>query len=339
MEVTDTEAFDVVESSQTGEVRRRAVSMASRIGLDEKQRDHLALIVTELATNLLKHTPSGGQILLQQFSNDVATAIELFSIDRAGNLDAAQCMVDGYSTSGTLGTGLGAIKRLSDDFGIWSRPNIGTVVHSRIWRTRPLTSARFAVSGLSVPKKGELVSGDKWSVIQNGAVAYCLMVDGLGHGIEASEAASLARKRFHENFSASPTNMMKVIHASLRGTRGAVAAVAKIDSENEHLDYCGLGNITGVISRGTEQKHLVSMNGTVGYEARKFMEFRLPWSPTAMLVMHTDGLSVKTSQSIVDFGVESEALVAGSLFLQNGKSIDDATVLVVKQLRQNGKQD
>ena len=45
-----------------------------------------------------------------------------------------QAMIDGYSTAGGLGTGLGAARRLSDEFEINSRPNGGTSVIARLWR-------------------------------------------------------------------------------------------------------------------------------------------------------------------------------------------------------------
>jgi serine/threonine protein phosphatase PrpC len=127
--------------------------------------------------------------------------------------------------------------------------------------------------------------------------------------------------------------MLETLHQSLMGSRGAVGAVAKINFQEGKLAYAGLGNIAAVLVTRSECKHLTSLNGTLGYEARKITEFTLPWSGQSTLVMYSDGLSSKTAQDLATIDVEStsSAMIAASLFLYQAKSTDDATVLVVKQ--------
>ena len=99
-------ALPVREPGDPGEARRRAMALAGELGFDEQQAGRVALVVTEAASNILKHA-SGGEILL---GKDVAAqAIEVLAIDRgAGMSDVARCFQDGYSTAGSPGTGLGA---------------------------------------------------------------------------------------------------------------------------------------------------------------------------------------------------------------------------------------
>ena len=44
---------------------------------------------------------------------------------------STRCLTDGYSTAGTPGTGLGAVRRLANEFDIYSAPGEGTIVMAR----------------------------------------------------------------------------------------------------------------------------------------------------------------------------------------------------------------
>jgi anti-sigma regulatory factor (Ser/Thr protein kinase) len=333
MDVTDAHSIDINESSQIGDARRQIVKFAHHHGFSEPNEARLGLICAELGTNLLKHTTSGGKLIVQGITQGDRIGIEVFSMDSGNGMNVNECLKDGYSSTGTMGTGLGAVQRNSDSFDIYSERTKGAVVQALIWNTKNGKSAEQLHGGLTVPKSGELLSGDKWAIADLGSVAYCLLVDGLGHGIEAAEAANLAVKRFKENTSKPPTEIMRAMHKALRGTRGAVGAVAQIDKENNRLHFCGLGNIAGIVVGENERKHLTSMNGTIGYEARKFSEFTVPWSQDSLLVMHSDGLSSKTFEDIDSIRGLSAPIIAAWLYQRYSKGSDDSTVLAFKEKR------
>jgi anti-sigma regulatory factor (Ser/Thr protein kinase) len=328
VEVTDAKLIEVLDRSQVSEARRTIIAAAAEHGFEQPDLDRLTLVATELGTNLIKHTPGGGYFLLQCLKHNENYGVELFAMDKGPGMRIDSCLVDGYSTAGTLGHGLGAVKRLSNSFEVCSSPAKGTVIHTRSWVNR-FTTGMSNIGGLTVPLKGEFVSGDKWTVCELNGALYCLVVDGLGHGFEACEASKLAVKRFTENLSLPPGAMLKVLHNSLRGTRGAVAGVAFINLEEQTLVYAGLGNIVGVLCEGTDRKHLVSLNGTLGYESRKIMEFKLHWSSQSTLIMHSDGLPTRASDELDHINTTSPSLIAASLFFHQTKSTDDATILVV----------
>lgn len=333
MDMTDTLSLEISDSSLINAARREATAFARAHGMSEKSQDRLDLICSELGTNLIKHTPRGGHILIQGLISSEGRGVEVFCVDTGHGMDVEACLVDGFSSVGTLGTGLGAVKRMSDEFDIHALPGRGTTIQARIWNNTKPDIGRFNFGGVSVPKAGESLSGDKWAIVAIKDLVYCLLVDGLGHGIEAAEASQLAVRRFKENLSetARPSDLMRILHKSLRGSRGAVAAVAKIQLRKSCIDYCGLGNIAGIVQSPTERKHLVSMNGTVGYEVSKFMEFKLNWTPESILVMHSDGLSSRTFDSLAEVADKGAPVIAGWLYQHHAKNIDDATVLVLKQ--------
>ena len=121
-------AINVREEGEVGTARRRAQQMATNVGFDANQIGQLAIIVSEAATNLVKHG-GGGEVLLRELSN----GLEIIAIDKGrGMRDVSAALSDGYSTSGTAGNGLGAIRRLSSLFDIYSQREGGTVILSSL---------------------------------------------------------------------------------------------------------------------------------------------------------------------------------------------------------------
>src|SRR5207244_36266 len=108
-------------------------------------------------------------------------------------------MRDGYSTAGSPGTGLGALRRVSSWFDILSlraaaRHGTGFADPAGTVRRAAERLARkpVEVSGLNVPTPGEEISGDAWAVAQQRFRALLPAVDGLGHGADAARASAEA---------------------------------------------------------------------------------------------------------------------------------------------------
>src|SRR5690349_12012149 len=110
----------VAELSQAGEVRREAARLASQAGLGEAECGKVSIIATELGTNLSRYA-HGGEILLRSFRVAGSAGVEILAIDRGpGMPNVARCLEDGYSSGGTPGNGLGAVRRLASEFDIYS---------------------------------------------------------------------------------------------------------------------------------------------------------------------------------------------------------------------------
>ena len=88
----------VTESSQPAAARRAAVALAQDADLDETTVGQRALVVTELATNLVKHA-RGGELLMRRLGAEGEEGIEVLSLDKGpGISNVAQSLADGYST-------------------------------------------------------------------------------------------------------------------------------------------------------------------------------------------------------------------------------------------------
>ncbi|MBG1240889.1 ATP-binding SpoIIE family protein phosphatase [Nostoc sp. NZL] len=327
----------ITESSQTGEARRVAIALATRLGFQETQRGRVGIVVTELANNLIQHG-QGGVLLLRLIEHDSAIGIEVLSLDKGrGMVDVDECLQDGFSTAGTLGNGLGGIRRLSGLFEIYSIRNQGTALLVHLWaNSAPHPPEKTLEIGvICLPKRGEEVSGDAWACQVDQCRSLLLVADGLGHGPAAASAASQAVRIFQEHHR-SPGAIVEAAHAALRSTRGAALAIAEIDFEQQSVRFAGIGNIAARIFSFTEHHHLLSHNGTVGHEIRKIQEFSYPWYANGLLIMHSDGLDSKWQlDRYPGLSQKHPSLIAGVLYRDFNRDRDDVTVLVAKGMENN----
>jgi len=218
----------VVDESQVGEARRAMAALGQRVGLDPNAASNAAVVTTEAATNLVKHA-GGGEILLRA----VEDGVEVIALDRGpGMADVSASLRDGHSTVGTQGNGLGAIRRMATTFDIYSVRGQGTAVLARIRsQPAPRERVRLELGAVSLPKSGETVNGDAWLSQTTARGARILMVDGLGHGPIANDAAHAALEAFRAAPGESVEAAVETCHLALRSTRGAALAVTEVDVE------------------------------------------------------------------------------------------------------------
>jgi anti-sigma regulatory factor (Ser/Thr protein kinase) len=331
MEVGEAKVVDVTEATQVGAARREAMIMAREAGLDENDCGRVGIVVTEAATNLAKHARHG-RLVLQEVAEPRGALVALALDGGPGVEHLGNPMSDGYSTSGTPGTGLGAMARQASFFDIHSTPGKGTSVCLAIWARQPGRKVAWgAVGGLSVPRHGETVSGDGWAVRASKGRRTLLVTDGLGHGLLAHEASVAARAIFVEHADEPITEIVERIHAGLRHTRGAAVAVCRLDPHDGVARFCGVGNIAGRILDGERTWGLVSHHGTAGLEARKIQEFSYPWKPGSTLVLSSDGLATRWDLSEYPGLLQHDpTLIAGVLYRDHARERDDVTVVVAR---------
>jgi len=325
--------FEIGDASAVGEARRRASALARALGFGDSVVGRISLIVTEVATNLIKHA-GGGEVLLCAAEQPTGNQLDVLALDSGPGIDdVARAMRDGFSGAGSPGTGLGAIARLASVFDCYSRPLTGTAVFARVATAAPAAGRGIAVDGINVPFPGELVSGDTWAVSRSAGKALVLLADGLGHGPAAHEAASAAAAAFHRHATESPVQVLQHIHAALRPTRGAAVGVAEVDTAHRTVRFAGLGNIAGTIIDNGATRSMVSHHGTAGHDARRFDEFSYPWSAGAQLVLHSDGLITHwTLDAHPGLLAKHPALAAAVLYRDFRRGRDDTTVVVVRQI-------
>jgi anti-sigma regulatory factor (Ser/Thr protein kinase) len=333
MEVIQHHVVPVTERSQASAARHLVQELAVQLGFSEHDRSRAALVATELATNLVKHTTEGGEVLLSARGAD--RELEVIAIDRGpGVRDVAAAMRDGHSTSGSLGLGLGGVRRLADSFDIHSTPHKGTVVLARLRPDARVATRQggFVVAGISVACPGEPVCGDGWLTRMDGRALVCMVADGLGHGPGAADAARTAIRAFGEASTDDLPAALAQVHEALRPTRGAAASVLRLETGGSVARFAGVGNVAGVICHQESVRQAVTTNGTLGREVRPVREFSYPWYRDAMFVMHSDGLTSHWSlDSYPGVLLRDPALIAAVLYRDFWRGRDDVTVLVGRE--------
>jgi anti-sigma regulatory factor (Ser/Thr protein kinase) len=342
-------SIEIKDAAEVGAARRVIHGFASRIGFDENHLAEIDIVVQEIGTNAVSYTTSGGWL---HFTTPIGPApgIELFYWDTGPgiyNLDRA--VRDGVSTSGGLGAGIGAIRRLMDEFDVYStvrttarlslaeqrRTNHGTALLARKWlsakKETPETDQAKRIGAWSRPRPHETMNGDAYLISTRGPLTLYAVVDGLGHGSGAKEASDVALGSLDEWRGEPLDRVIQAAHDALRATRGAVMSAVVINAESQSFQYAGVGNVMVRVFDAPERITPLPTNGTLGARLGQIRVWTYPWAEGATCVMASDGVSAAWEMGLYPGLLKrSPQLLAGILMRDYGRTSDDATVLVIK---------
>ncbi|MGJ7506521.1 ATP-binding protein [Variovorax sp. GT1P44] len=329
-------SFPMGDASRVGEARRHAAQVAAQLGLSDVEAGRLALVVTELGTNLVRHARHGHLLIAAR--PDQAD-VEVLAIDEGpGIRDLTQAMEDGFTTRSSPGTGLGAVKRLANDFDIHTEMPHGTVCLARVRKqagagaTASADRPAFDVGAICVPVAGEVACGDAWGVALDGTDATALVADGLGHGPEAAKPSQLAVAAFAEEPRRDLRGLVEKIHLELKTTRGAAVCLTRVHGADDTLRCAGAGNVAVRVVSGVFDRSMATQHGTAGVQIRKPEETSMALPPHALVILHSDGLATRwDTQHILPVLGRDPALVAAILMRHYSRKRDDATVLVIRR--------
>jgi anti-sigma regulatory factor (Ser/Thr protein kinase) len=320
----------VEDVSAVAACRNAGLAMASRLQFPAARADEVALAVTEAASNLHKHAQQGSLLLCVNRDAEVP-GIELVTIDAGpGVRDVSAAMRDGHSTAGTLGIGLGAIRRLADFSDLYSRPGHGTALIARFWPAAGLPGMpAIRCAGLIRPITGEAECGDAFGVVQRDGVITAVFCDGLGHGPLAAAASAQALAAVLDEPASEPAALLERAHRRMTGTRGGAVAVVQVAGPVAR--FAGLGNVAGFVLSAGSRKSMLSVPGIAGYQARAFRQFDYEVPPGAAVILHSDGISSRWEVAAVpDVETRDPLLIAAVLLAEAGIHRDDAGVVVLK---------
>lgn len=338
------QSFIVEDDSNIGEIRRSLNKVCSNYKFSDEFACKISIITMEMASNLLKHTKYGGEILFSLSRTNIndksVIKVIIISIDKEPGIEFIdESLYDGTSTVGSSGTGLGAIKRMSDIFDIYSKLGEGSIIVSQLFYNyfnkfdyiKSLCS--FDISGICVPVRTENVSGDLWDFHKNNNGFKIVVSDGLGHGIKANEASCKVIKIFRENIKNSSLNILKTINENINDTRGASVAVIDYDAVSSNLFFSSIGNISAKILSYDNSVTLLSKAGIAGTFKNTIAEKVYSFTQDDILVVATDGISSQWHLKSFIEAKKSSALLISSIIYSNFKKIkDDVTVVAVKKI-------
>ncbi|WP_176560606.1 ATP-binding protein [Pseudomonas sp. ICMP 561] len=324
---TLTQVLLIEDSSQVGHARRTAQQLAESLAFDEVDAGRVALVATELTSNILKHAIRG-ELHLRVFDSPGLSGIEIIAVDRGEGFDLTDCMPDGFSTRGTQGIGLGSIERQADVFDAHADAR-GAVVMARFYpRKNKTRDLRVGISQHSL--HDDPACGDVWSLAVEGQRISALIIDGLGHGEDAEVAARAGEVEFQQRPFDSAERVLEDMHHSMKGTRGGAVAVANFDAGLDTLRFVGIGNIGATLIGEDKVRGLVSHPGIVGLQFRKAQAFEHSQVTGQLLVMYSDGLQSRWNlRDYPGLIYRHPAVIAAVLHRDFCRGRDDVTVLVI----------
>ncbi|WP_433438461.1 SpoIIE family protein phosphatase [Nonomuraea sp. CA-141351] len=299
---------------------------AHALGLASLLTERAAVAASELASNIAKHT-HGGALLVQP---EPAGGLELLAVDHGPGMDdVARCLTDGYSSAGTLGSGLGAVRRLATTFGIFSHPRRGTAIFAR-FREAP---APARAGTLRLPALGQDSSGDAFVLTETADATVALVVDGLGRGADAARASRAATGSFLSDPERPLPLAMAAIHDALRHSRGAVAALVRLPRGAAEAEFCGVGSVSAaILYGGSPPKLLTPQPGTLGLRIPPPRLQTVPLPAGATVVVHSDGIAQSWLRTASDWMfTQAPPLLVGLLARDHRRLRDDATVVALRE--------
>ncbi|MGJ3232159.1 MAG: ATP-binding protein [Oceanicaulis sp.] len=321
------ELVKIEDPSGVSEARRLTRARALALGLDHDTVERAVLVASEAATNLHRHAQNG------RFSPTVSLAgdLVLLSIDDGPGMENPDRMrQDGVSSGSSLGVGLGAMERLSDQFELWSAPGRGTAAISvfKVPGATPVPGG-LEMEGLRVNAPRQTVCGDVFAWRRTGRGVQLLLCDGFGHGAAAARDAD----RIRDGFLAADGEAAQILEALCHVPeveRGAVAMVTDLSFEDQQITAAGVGNISGVVMSREDTRRIVSREGSIGRRCVVRPEtYELPHG--AMLILHSDGLKTfRRAEGHAHLFYRSSLLAAAVILREALRGRDDASIIVAR---------
>jgi anti-sigma regulatory factor (Ser/Thr protein kinase) len=326
-------SVEIEGANRAADVRRAVADVAARLRLDETTAGRAALVGTEMATNIAKYGKRGS-VAVDAFDDRDGVGVQLLATDSGPGIANFELAArDGHSTGGSLGLGLGVLRRNADVFDHYSVEQRGAALLARVRRpgSEPARApGRLDIGWRMSPKPGQEQSGDNWTAKRAGRWQRVSVIDGLGHGPLAATASAEAVAAVQASMERDgPEDVLAAAHRQLKNTRGAVMSVVDVDTASGVVRFAGIGNITGLIWSAARAQHLLPAEGIVGYNMQRLRTHEYRWAPNAVLVLASDGLSSRLQFEPALMG-RHPALIAGVLFRDHLRTTDDATVVVAK---------
>lgn len=318
-------------------VRNAVLGRADLLGMSDRDRDELELIVRELVTNVRNHGGGRGHIEISHDLSDQDLILQLDVFDHGpGFISFNRALEDGYSSTGSLGGGLSSVRRFAEELALVTTSTEGS--HLRVrkkFRTvdDPNDNWHFALYSRPVP--GEKEIGDQGTLIRSRNSILLVLADGLGHGEEAAKAATLAIETVRTNHRLPLEELVEMIHQRLRKTRGAALSLARLPLESEMIEWLGVGNVVGRTFRHTgdgelSQQVFANYNGTLGVLLGSYHTMKFSYKPGDWLMLSTDGL-VRNWQDKIEFAQGMTPHTLGKELIDKAaRARDDCSVLVGK---------
>lgn len=171
--------------------------------------------------------------------------------------------------------------------------------------------------------------GDAGLILEDEDRLFLAVVDALGHGEIAQQQADASLAYLTGNYRLPLPQMMQGLHTHLRGGRGVVASLCRLQVDSGELSYVSIGD-TQVRKLNGDGHRICSRPGVIGYQIRTPIEGRMQLITGDVLLLHSDGIASHFNdwdETLLEQGASD---IATELLARYGKRHDDNICLVLK---------
>ncbi|MCB9684971.1 MAG: SpoIIE family protein phosphatase [Alphaproteobacteria bacterium] len=322
--------LSVIDRASVSIARERVRQVASEAGFGREGIEELALLVSELAQNQLDHARSTGVISVEPIRRAGVSGVEIVASDRGPGIAHPADAVAGMVVPRGLGAGLPSVRRLASELDLAVVQGEGTQIRARRFVGPAPRHPEVACLGRGMVDP----CGDRSWVRRSDGALLLAVLDGVGHGAPAREAADRGVAALEASSSTDPVALLHAIDDACGGTRGVAASIARWNVQARTVEVAGVGNVAAhLYAPGQAPRALLPTPGVLGVRSpRRVTAARtFPLADRSVLIVHTDGLSSRTVMDPAGEGLfRSPVRVADLLMSRGAKAHDDVLVLVVR---------
>lgn len=328
-------------------LRSRLQASARRLGFSEAQRENMVLVAAEMVSNQIKY--AGGRGMLQIWQQPGPT-LDIIALDFGpGISNLAQAHRDGFSSSKTLGKGLGTIRSLSHESGIYTIPEIVGAGSNAPWHgcafwsrfdprhtSQPEDQAKtrtskpeFKIGLFTRALTDDRYNGDRIYLEHSENALRWLHLDGLGHGELAQKATdNLAELLF---LSRDVLQVLNLIDRQLHTTRGAVATLCDLNLDEMKGQILGVGDMSAACSTDDLLQRITFAPGILGKEHKTPRVTLVDLKKQSTIITSSDGIRRSWDEATFPGLLKQHPqLIAYMLGNIMGRASDDQSLCIVR---------
>ena len=333
----------ITDSASLSLARSRVRASARRLQFSQKVSEAAQLVCSEILNNQLKHVAYPGIFQIWELTWP-DKYLDFFALDCGGGIrNIVEALTDGYSTAGTLGRGLGALRRFSSDYEIYSLTKSGnpasfwhgTAVWARFSNKIKKKAKEISEieTGLFIRPLGDtLYNGDAIYLKDDSSGISWIHLDAVGHGERAWEIIKnigdvIVPCEYVDD-------VIKDIDTILKGKKGAMGIAASYNFREKIVNICGVGDINACIVGGGKKKMVPLSEGILGRDHRALKISHIPISEGDLFITASDGLRYRWDPSFFP-GLWSRhpQMIAFMLGYLLSRGNDDKSLFILKKVR------
>ena len=330
---SQTSPIPIYDEASVSSARERVREAGRQLNLTKDVVESVALIASELTHNQLAHAKQG-YFAVSAVERRGIRGLEVIAADIGPGIESPRRAIQDENppTSGSLGAGLGAVSRMSDEVEFDNRMFEGACIVARKFEAAAASCCETAIMGRPYP--GEVISGDDAVFFQSDSTFVAAVSDGLGHGPEAREASNRAIESLLQRREMELGDLVTALNTDLAGTRGCVMSIIRFDKMRRTMESVCAGDVHAHLYHSREAHFFTPtpmVLATGHFQKQRIRVETVPVEPGSVLVIFTDGLKSRTNlKGQLDVLRQPAITIAQHLLENDSRPDDDALVLVAR---------